>query len=104
MARTMFYTLTALAVFLSLPVLAASSAEEIVQGEHPDYVTCKKSEECLTVKGLCGEWRVVNRGNEKKLTDAISYLSMATNCKEYVPYRSKPSPACSVDGICQLAQ
>lgn len=104
MTKMMFCAVVALAGFLSAPVLAASSAEEIVQGDHPDYVICKKSEECVTVKGLCGEWRVVNRSNEKKLTDAISYLSMATNCKEYVPYRSKPLSACSVDGICQLAQ
>lgn len=103
MRQFFLYGILLFAVCAALPA-QAETAEDIVTGEHPEYYHCRKDEECLVVKGLCGEWRVVNVMNEKKLTDAVNYLSVAVNCKEYAPTRSMPNAGCSPDGICQLSK
>lgn len=101
MRQFFLYGILLLAVCAARPA-QAETAEDIVSGEHPEYYSCGKDEECVAVKGLCGEWRVVNTRNEKKLTDAINYLSVAVNCKEYAAPRSQPNAGCSPDKICQL--
>lgn len=103
MKHVFLAALLTLALFSAMPAFA-ETAEQIVSNDHPDFFTCKKDAECVVVKGLCGEWRVVNIENEKKLTDAINYLSLATICKEYAPVRGKPGAGCSPDKLCQLSQ
>ncbi len=103
MKRFFRYAVLSLVPLLAMPA-AAETAEQIVNEEHPEFYSCKKDEECVVVKGLCDEWRVVNIANEKKLTDAINYLTMAVNCKEYATYRPKPGAGCTPDRLCQLSQ
>lgn len=91
-------------VLLMATPTRAETADQIVSGEHPEFYNCKKDAECVVVKGLCGEWRVVNIENEKKLTEAVNFLSLATVCKEYAPDRGKPGAGCSPDRLCQLSQ
>lgn len=102
-ALLMIAPLLMTALFLAKPAIA-ETAEQIVTGDHPDYYHCGKDEECVVVKGLCGEWRVVNIANEKKLTEAINYLSLASVCKEYAPMKAKPGSGCSPDRLCQMSQ
>lgn len=89
---------------LTRPVLGASAAEDVIFGDHPEYLTCEKNEDCAAVKGLCEEWRAVNKRNQQKLADAVNFLGVAFICKEYAPYQTQPSASCSYDRKCQLGK
>lgn len=86
------------------PALAGSAAEDVIFGDHPEFLICEKNEDCAVVKGLCEEWRPVNKRNQQKLADAVNYLSMAFICKDYAPYQAQPSTSCSYDRKCQLGK
>ena len=96
--------LSAMFLLCAQPLLAASAAEDVIFGDHPEYLICEKNEDCAVVKSLCEEWRAVNKSNQQKLADAVSFLGMAFVCKEYSPYQAQPSASCSYDRKCQLGK
>ncbi len=96
--------LAAGSIFFAAPAVAGSAAEDVIFGDHPEYSACEKNEDCAVVKGLCEEWRAVNKRNQQKLADAVNYLSVAFVCKDYSPYQDQPSASCSYDRKCQLGK
>ncbi len=106
----MFRRLTSVCLFAAAsllftqPAQAGSAAEDVVFGDHPEYQNCVKTEDCVAVKTLCEDWRAVNKRHERKLADAVSFLSVAFVCKAYAPHRSQPEVACSLDRQCQLGK
>lgn len=89
---------------LSFPAFAQSGrAEDIVLGNNPQLLSCYKNDECVVVRGVCGEWRAVNQTNEHKLVDAINFMRVGVECQSSPDNRNKPNASCSLSGICQLA-